>query len=904
MEHKKLIGFLKSSYEADNREQLIFNFFEKKVEHRHWIQNIEIVNGEMPYLPLSTNYAEAITAELEVYQYEKSIYVAALFLCGRSENYNKRLNAPLLLWPARIEQNEDGYSLYPDYSNPTINPAFFRAINAIEEDDITTAKDILEIVDGQPLSFEKVSAIERLIQSRYHEVETDELLFFPQLEKEQAIRKSRGLKVKSCAGVCVLRKSSNTVHILKELDEMIESPSLSTPLSEILTGQTNDILNYQNNKPFMVPTALNKSQAQVLKNAYSYSNSIVIGPPGTGKSYTIAALVADAIRQGKSILVTSAKNQAVDVVMQKIEDDLGLEKTCIRAGGKGDYKTLLRSKISDLKNGIGLVYKLPHSVYEQERKLKEIQFEIESLEEKYHLVNEQSKKNGKRLATSQSKFYHPVTKFFVEHGLKKHETAWYLIKKLEKLYPKKYEQIKTLIDVSSKANRYQSIRQNRSTYTRLEKALKARTIKTKEERFEAVSFEEIKKSFPVWLVNLSETANVLPLRKDLFDLVIIDEASQCDMATALPLLYRAKRAIICGDPKQLRHLSFLSEVKSRKLAKDFELNENELERLDFRNKSILDLALEAIKSQSAISFLNEHFRSHPKIIGFSNSQFYNGSLNIMTNKPGIEDVDSLEIIKTNGQRVDGVNEIEAQEIIDQIKSRIKSEEKLTDAFKKSIGVLSPFREQVNYLAESIRDQLSIQDIQNHKILIGTAHSFQGEERDVMYLSFCVDDQSHGTAIRHINKADVFNVSITRARQKQLAFYSISPSKLPATHLLAKYIGFSSKAKEQSKSEHDLFSKEVADFLKESGLENIHLNHNILGTQFDLVVQKGKKLYGIDLIGYPGDYEDTLPLEKVKVFKYGGHRFFPIPYDQWYLNGDELKADLLKFLGIKKTSTTH
>ncbi|MFY0675346.1 MAG: DNA2/NAM7 family helicase [Bacteroidia bacterium] len=901
MEHKKLIGFLKSCYEADNREQLIYNFFEKKVEYRHWIQNTDILSGEIPYLPLKNDYAEAITTELEVYQYEKSIYVAGLFLCGRSENYNKRLNAPLLIWPAIISQNEDGYSLYPDYSNPNINPAFFRAINAIDEDDITTAKDILEIVDGHALSFEKISAIERLIQARYHEVETEELLLFPQLEKEEAIRKSRGLKLKSCAGICVLRKSSNTVHILKELNEIIQAPSLSVPLSEILIGQTGDKLKHQSNKPIMVPTALNKSQVRVLKTAYAYSSSVVLGPPGTGKSYTIAALVADAIRQGQSILVTSAKNQAVDVVQQKIEDDLDLKNICIRAGGKGDYKTLLRNQISDLKNGIGLVYKLPQNVYDQENKLDKIQFEIESLEKKYGLVNEQSKKNGKRLTNSKSKFYHPITKLFVEHGLKKHETAWFLIKKLEKLYPKKYEQIKKLIDVSSKANRYRSIRQNRSTYTRLEKALKARTIKTKEERFETVNFEEIKKSFPVWLVNLSETANVLPLRKGLFDLVIIDEASQCDIATALPLLYRAKRAIICGDPKQLRHLSFLSEIKSRKLGNDFNLNESELEQLNFRNKSILDLALDAIKNHNAISFLNEHFRSHPKIIGFSNEQFYNGALNIMTSKPGTEDVDSLEIIKTKGERVDGVNNVEAQAIILKIKNRIKEESKLTCAFKKSIGVLSPFREQVNYLAENIKNHLSIQEIQNHKILIGTAHSFQGEERDIMYLSFCVDDQSHSTAIRHINKPDVFNVSITRARQKQIAFYSISPSKLPSTHLLAKYIGFVSKPQKQTTSEHDIFSKEVEAFLIESGLENIHLNHNILGTQFDLVVQKGKRLFGIDLIGYPGDYEDTLPLEKVRVFKHGGNRFFPIPYDQWYLNGDLLKADLLKFLGIKKTN---
>src|SRR5690606_804711 len=74
----------------------------------------------------------------------------------------------------------------------------------------------------------------------------------------------------------------------------------------------------------------------------------------------------------------------------------------------------------------------------------------------------------------------------------------------------------------------------------------------------AAAQERLSSSFPIWITTALSVRNAIPLRSALFDLVVIDEASQCDLASAVPLLYRARRAAVIGDPHQLRHIASIS----------------------------------------------------------------------------------------------------------------------------------------------------------------------------------------------------------------------------------------------------------------------------------------------------------------------------------------------------------
>ena len=72
-------------------------------------------------------------------------------------------------------------------------------------------------------------------------------------------------------------------------------------------------------------------------------------------------------------------------------------------------------------------------------------------------------------------------------------------------------------------------------------------------------FAAILELLPCWCVNSLKIADAIPLKQDMFDVAIIDEASQCDIASSLPVLYRAKKAVVIGDNKQLKHISFLAK---------------------------------------------------------------------------------------------------------------------------------------------------------------------------------------------------------------------------------------------------------------------------------------------------------------------------------------------------------
>ena len=130
-------------------------------------------------------------------------------------------------------------------------------------------------------------------------------------------------------------------------------------------------------------------------------------------------------------------------------------------------------------------------------------------------------------------------------------------------------------------------------------------------------------AFPVWATtNLSIRRN-LPLRAEMFDLVIIDEASQCDIPSALPLIYRAKQVVVIGDAMQLRHIATLGEDGNLYLASEQGVA---TEVYSYTQHSLFDLATRSVGQHPGVLMLKEHYRSHEDIIRFSNEAFYDGQL--------------------------------------------------------------------------------------------------------------------------------------------------------------------------------------------------------------------------------------------------------------------------------------
>ena len=271
---------------------------------------------------------------------------------------------------------------------------------------------------------------------------------------------------------------------------------------------------------------------------------------------------------------------------------------------------------------------------------------------------------------------------------------------------------------------------------------------------------------PCWAVTSLSAKGRIDFDSGIFDVVIFDEASQCDIASALPLLYRAKSAVIIGDPKQLTHISKLPRKQDIRLLSKHELSEKFIS-WAYSFNSLYDL-MSGYVDNSLINLLDHH-RSHKDIIDFSNKQFYENKLRIATNydslelprkkDAGVRWVDVAGQAKRHNQG-SPVNETEAKAVVNEIERLI-----IDNKYIGSIGVVTPFRHQANLINEIAYANKALSDklIQN-KFLVDTAHRFQGDERDIMIFSPVFSSGFPESSVRFLqSQGNIFNVAITRAK---------------------------------------------------------------------------------------------------------------------------------------------
>ncbi|MEU5000433.1 AAA domain-containing protein [Streptomyces sp. NPDC021622] len=266
------------------------------------------------------------------------------------------------------------------------------------------------------------------------------------------------------------------------------------------------------------------------------------------------------------------------------------------------------------------------------------------------------------------------------------------------------------------------------------------------------------------------THAVRQLRPDpkLFDLVIIDEASQCSIAAVLPLLFRARRALIIGDPMQLTHIPGISPEQERQARVRAGLSAAWLEdwRLAYHVHSSYHAA--AQNGESAL-LLDEHYRCHPEIADIVNGHCYSGALEIMTDVrrqvPAVDLMDTGEVAPVlawanvpSGESARGPggkswrNPSEATAAADIVRALLH---RLPESA--TVGVVTPFRAQKDALESMIGSD---------RVRVGTVHTFQGGQRDVMILSpVATANTPPRTAHWVESQVNLWNVAITRAKSQ-------------------------------------------------------------------------------------------------------------------------------------------
>ncbi len=273
--------------------------------------------------------------------------------------------------------------------------------------------------------------------------------------------------------------------------------------------------------------------------------------------------------------------------------------------------------------------------------------------------------------------------------------------------------------------------------------------------------------FSCWAVTSLSARGKVPYDPASFDLVVIDEASQCDIASALPLLYRAKRSVIIGDPMQLRHISTLSRGKDADLQHKYGLIENRAGWM-YSISSLYDVAA-GVADATQIINLRDHHRSHGDIIEFSNQMFYGGKLRVATRyanlkrrspkEPGVvwEDVRGATIRPGNSG---AQNPREAQAVVAALHDLL-----VVRQYSGSVGVVTPFRAQAQMIQTLVAQHPALANLGSRTaLLVDTVHRFQGDERDVILFSPVVSEGVTPGALGFLrSNGNLFNVAITRAR---------------------------------------------------------------------------------------------------------------------------------------------
>ena len=911
-----IFKYFRACYQTDNSRVDFSDIFHKNVEHRLFVEDRDEVHaGLLEATPLVATKAEAARDRAWIYRKEKGLIFGSLLLLGKpaAEDENSAfMCGPLMTYPAEISVEEGVGFAKPDLARGRLNRSLLERLPHVESE-VTLDDRVAALMTSGPITPGTVATLANLLEKCVPNMEASQALHWPDLVNEAEVRKRvRSLKRRQRSSFCLLPvsfialvpKSRGARGVLNELNELAtEGAPYATPLRALFAD-----LNKKVRPPKLrlarVPAVLSTSQEKILHSAAHQPLTLVTGPPGTGKSFTIAAAATEHLSRNQTVLIVSKMNHAVDVIAQKIEELTGITGCCIR-GGSSNYLRTLKTNLRNLASGIGLPDQENMSEQKKNiwRQLLLLDAQIEKLEHRIGRTGNREMKWGRIFANEPTGL---LTRFRLKMArwmAGRTKNLWTLIDEYDRLVNQRIKMNAALVKVVNQERRQNLFGNHRKTLQRFMGGLRARTGGRQEKFFQETNFRKILDAFPVWLVNLADLSSVLPLEKELFDLVIIDEATQCDIASCLPALQRAKRLLVFGDPHQLRHISFLARKRQQEYLKKFAVDPNLRNRFDYREKSFLDLMSESIDDQDQVIFLNEHFRSRPAIIDFSNRRFYAGALRVMTEKPGITHQPSLMMKQGKGKRLaNGANKEEAKRLVASLMARIEADRHIPDHLAPSIGVVSPFRNQVTAISDMLLAQLDRSDLDRHRILVGTAHTFQGEERDLVYLSLSLDAAYHPSSLRFLEQPGVFNVTVTRARTYQEIHFSLQLADLPAQSLTRAYLEHVDQDKARAIAltnppiNGDQFLSEVRAALEQRGVQLL-AEQSVAGFIMDLVALNGNRLLTIDLIGYPGSYEDFIPIDHYRIYARTGFDIFTLPYSKWVTARQQCLEALWKKLAL-------
>ena len=597
--------------------------------------------------------------------------------------------------------------------------------------------------------------------------------------------------VKQIAGLSNLRNEETGEKLLSKRFEKISFVGDEVALAKYLNPSS--LQNKRTGREYIpiFPFGCNNSQYKAVKNAMENQISVIQGPPGTGKTQTILNIIANILMQGKTVQIVSNNNSATENVYEKLSSsEYNLGFVAATLGSSKNKKLFVEQQDTkypdfslwktnenpyDLQKRIAEQSSQLKNVFDNQEKLACLRQEFSQLvtEREYFKqyveesdVNTDSVTFKKKLSSkhwmelwqecqliSEEKktigFWFKI-KAFLKYGVADWNFYKQDISKIITTFQAMYygaKQVELFAEIAAIEKYPNSVNKNllEDLCNQSMVVLKDKLARKYEGNSSRKIFNEdnlwkepydVLAEYPVILSTTFSSRN--SLNSDVvYDYLIMDEASQVDIATGALALSCAKNVVIVGDTKQLPNV-VTDDIKAKAKAIFDTFNVNEGYQY---TKSFLQSVLDVMPNVTQI-LLREHYRCHPKIINFCNQKFYRGELIIMTTDKGEEDV--LSVVKT----VAGNHERNhySQRQIDVIKNEIIPK---YVSNPEETGIIAPYKNQVEALSREITN-----------IDAATVHKFQGKEKENIIIS-TVDDEISDFA----DDPYLINVAVSRAKKK-------------------------------------------------------------------------------------------------------------------------------------------
>ena len=331
------------------------------------------------------------------------------------------------------------------------------------------------------------------------------------------------------------------------------------------------------------------------------------------------------------------------------------------------------------------------------------------------------------------------------------------------------------------------------------------------------------KAVPAWIMPMNKVIDTLNPAENKFDVIIIDEASQSDISS-LVLLYMAKKVIIVGDDKQVSPLDIgVSVEKVNSLREKYIKGKIINDDLYGLNSSLYSVAATTYRPL----MLKEHFRCVPEIIGYSNKTSYDLKIKPLRESGSSNLKPAVINYKVSGMRDEKrkINELEAKTVVSLIKACMEMKEYADSSF----GVISLLGdEQSDLIQKMIVEKIDAVDIEKHDILCGNSSHFQGDERDVIFLTM-VDSNSGEVPLRVMTdgtesaRKKRYNVAASRAKNQMWVVNSLDvDNDLKTGDIRKEFLEYVSSPKEMllteemEKNSESVFEEKIAKYLISEG----------------------------------------------------------------------------------------